>query len=84
MLIRGDFGPLKSIPLLIYAPSELTLNQECYKDLDKKLKDVKRTVINKSTNKPDNEKRKRIKRVTLFDDTDDTSKLPEWYKEVYS
>ena len=80
MLFRRDFGSIKNVSLLIYAPSELTLNQKCYKDLDKKLKDVHRNVIKKSTPKPENETRKNIKRIILFDDTDNTNKLPEWYK----
>ena len=84
MLFRGDFGPIRNISLLIYASSELTLNQKCYKGLDKKLRDVRKTVIKKSTPKPENETRKDIKRIILFDDTDDTNKLPEWYKEKFT
>ena len=48
MLLKNDFGDITKISLLIYAPSELTLKQKCYKDLEKKLFEVKKSIINKT------------------------------------
>ena len=84
MILRGVFGTKKELEIYIYATTQITLNQVCWKSLEKKYKiSVKFVYLDKNT-KPPPDPICNVKRLIIFDDLDYVSHLPKWIIERFT
>ncbi len=83
MILRCDFGSKNELEVLLYSPSEITLNQKCWNLLKDKNIRFEARHLTKSTGCPDNPG-EGIKRVIIFDDLDDAVVLPKWLVERFT
>lgn len=83
MILRTDFGCKKDLEVLLYSPSNITMNQKCWKLLEiKKIKFSKHHLV--KTTKPPPDPVKGVRRVIIFDDLDDAIVLPKWIVERFT
>lgn len=82
MILRCDFGNKKDLEVLLYAPSDITLNQKCWKTLEKKKINIKKSFLSKDTPRPKDKTTK--ERLVIFDDVDDAISLPKWVRERFT
>lgn len=83
MILAGTFGKKNELEIYIYAPTEITLNQECWQSLKRKGIDVKFVLLEKYVTQPPNPK-EGIKRLIIFDDLDELKGLPKWITERFT
>jgi hypothetical protein len=83
MIMRCDFGSKKELEILLYSPSEITLDQKCWNLIKNKNIKFIANHLTKSTNAPDKPE-EGIKRIIIFDDLDDAVVLPKWIVERFT
>jgi len=83
MILRCDFGRKSELEVLLYSPSEITLNQKCWNLLKEKGIAFEARHLTKRTEAPANPA-EGIKRVIIFDDLDDAVVLPKWLVERFT
>lgn len=83
MIYRGDFGPKRSLDILVFAPSPISLKQSLYSAMKKRGYNVNTTLLAKTTPEPAPKAAKRC-RVVVFDDVDNAFVLPTWVTERFT
>ena len=83
MILRCDFGRKNELEVLLYSPSEITLNQKCWNLLKDKNIKLESHHLTKFTKPPVNPEIG-VRRIIIFDDLDDAVVLPKWIVERFT
>ena len=83
MIMRGDFGSKGELEVMLFSPSEITLDQRCWRLLQEKNIRLSTNHLTKMTQPPCNPD-EGVRRVIIFDDLDDAVVLPKWIVERFT